>query len=74
LHRRAEQVVAVICERVAEHRRCIGASLPWGGSGSLCVEQELSSKDMRSTSPQVGTIDLTKLHDRPRGAGAQIAG
>jgi hypothetical protein len=27
-----------------------------------CVEQELSSSDMRSTNPQVRTIDLTKLH------------
>jgi hypothetical protein len=26
-----------------------------------CVEQELSSSDMRPTSPQVSTIDLTKL-------------
>jgi hypothetical protein len=37
----------------------------WGGSGSLCVEQEPSSSDMQSTSPQVSTIDLTKLRLMP---------
>jgi hypothetical protein len=45
-----------------------------GASCSCCVEQELSSNDMAVNQPQVGTMDLINLHDRPHGAGAQIAG
>jgi hypothetical protein len=37
-------------------------TLDRGAARALCVEQELSFGDMRSTSPQVGVIDLTKLH------------